>query len=411
MIRLDQALLYAGWGWPVVPVHCPAHGGCSCRKRACKHVGKHPRVKGGVHAATTDTRQIEVWHRRWPDANIGVATGAASGLVVLDQDPRHGSEHSLDALQSRYGRLPETVQAITGGGGVHSLFQHPGFRIRNDGAGLALGPGLDIRGDGGLFVAPPSLHLSGRNYEWELSSHPADVTVAAMPQWMSDLLLEHQSSTDRETEDTEDTEETEDTEATPVASVSPSLCLSVSQAIATTLPQREGERNRKLFDFARALRAVPTLCDKPLPQLKPAVREWHRAALPVIGTKAFDETWAEFAYAWPRVRSAMGVNPLAEALARVDAATLPPEASDYDSPATRRLLLLCRELQRASGAEPFFLSCRSAGGLLGIDHDAANKLLAMLVADGVLARARAGTTRTATRYRYVGGGRGEVAGA
>jgi len=196
MSRLDQALLYASWGWPVLPVHCPIPGGCSCGKRACKRIGKHPRVKGGAHAATTDVSRIEAWHRRWPDANVGVATGAPSGLVVLDQDPRHGSEHTLDALQSKYGRLPDTVQAITGSGGVHNLFKYPGIRIRNDGAGLTLGPGLDIRGDGGLFVAPPSLHENGRSYEWELSSYPGDVPVAPMPRWMLDLLLNHQA-TDR----------------------------------------------------------------------------------------------------------------------------------------------------------------------------------------------------------------------
>lgn len=146
---------------------------------------------------------------------------------------------------------------------------------------------------------------------------------------------------------------------------------------------------------------MPSLAGKPLRELKPVVRQWHAAAIAVIGTKAFDETWSEFSYAWQRVRSAMGQNPLAVALALADAAALPPIAAEYDSVTTQRLIKLCRQLQRGALAEPFFLSCRSAASLLNIDHDAANKLLNMLRGDGVLTLAMAGTTRKAARYRYV----------
>ena len=263
---------------------------------------------------------------------------------------------------------------------------------------------MDIRGNGGMFVAPYSLHKSGRNYVWEASCDPADVPVATMPDWLVELLIK--PKTDRETEDTEkaeETENTEDTEATPAASVSPSLCLSVSQAIELTLPDRVGQRNRKLFDFARALKSVPSLANAPVRDLKSAVRKWHEAALSVIGTKSFDETWAEFSYSWPRVRIPLGEETLARALKSADEATLPHAlAESYDSPSTHRLLKLCRELQRLTGDQPFFLSCRSAGKLLSIDHDGASKLLGMLVSDGVLLQAKKGTMRTATRYRYVG---------
>ena len=48
----------------------------------------------------------------------------------------------------------------------------------------------------------------------------------------------------------------------------------------------------KVFEFARALEAVPGFANAIVPQLKPAVRRWDAAAIPVIGTKCFDETWA-----------------------------------------------------------------------------------------------------------------------
>ena len=63
-----------------------------------------------------------------------------------------------------HGTLPDTVSLRTGGRGQHFYFQHPGVPIPNY-AGK-LGPGLDVRGEGGYVVAPPSIHLSGKPYEW-----------------------------------------------------------------------------------------------------------------------------------------------------------------------------------------------------------------------------------------------------
>ena len=46
----------------------------------CENIGKHPMTKNGVKDATTDLDQIRKWWQRWPNANIGVATGSASGI-------------------------------------------------------------------------------------------------------------------------------------------------------------------------------------------------------------------------------------------------------------------------------------------------------------------------------------------
>lgn len=177
--RLDAALRYAGCGWHVFPVHTPVpgFGMCSCGKADCPNAGKHPRTKNGVLDATLDGGVIHRWLVAWPDANIGIATGATSGLVVIDIDGEEGAE-SLLALQRQHGQLPNTVEQLTGGGGRHLLFKHPGKPIKN---GTGLRPGLDIRADGGYIVAPPSVHESGRAYAWEVSSHPDEVPVAALP--------------------------------------------------------------------------------------------------------------------------------------------------------------------------------------------------------------------------------------
>lgn len=81
--------------------------------------------------ATTDPEQIRRRWQRWPDANIAIATGGASGIIALDVDPRHGGDVSLDMLEFEHDPLPATVVQHTPGGGKHYLFRHPGGTIRN----------------------------------------------------------------------------------------------------------------------------------------------------------------------------------------------------------------------------------------------------------------------------------------
>jgi hypothetical protein len=150
--------------------------------------GKVPRTKHGIHDATTNEQIIREWWTRWPDANIGVRTGSASNLVAIDMDPRNGGDISLERLEAEHGPLPETVEGLTGGGGRHLLFQHPGGTVRS--RANALGPGLDVKGDGGYVVVPPSVHPTGRRYEWEIMHRPLEIPVAPLPDWMRPLLEE-----------------------------------------------------------------------------------------------------------------------------------------------------------------------------------------------------------------------------
>jgi len=87
-------------------------------------------------------------------------------------------------MLAEHSPIPETVEAITGGGGRHILFHHPGGRVRCS----KPGPGVDVKADGGYIVAPPSLHPSGRRYEF--SSRPGDVPVAECPAWLLERLRE-----------------------------------------------------------------------------------------------------------------------------------------------------------------------------------------------------------------------------
>jgi hypothetical protein len=185
---LEAALAHTRRGFKVIPLHTPIFEGgevrCSCRKANCQSIGKHPRTPKGLKDATTDEAKIREWWGKWPDANIGILTGEESNIVTLDVDPRHGGNQSLIELIAKHGELPSTLIFITGGGGSHFNFRHPGVKVRNVQASNKIGAGLDFRGDGGYIVAPPSLHASSRRYECPDAATP----LAQMPRWLLDKL-------------------------------------------------------------------------------------------------------------------------------------------------------------------------------------------------------------------------------
>jgi hypothetical protein len=175
----EVALRYAEHGWPVVPLHTPHAGGCSCRAERCGSAGKHPRTVHGLRDASTDAGQVRGWWRRWPDANLGVITGAGSGLLVLDVDLPEGPA-SLHRLEAAHAPLPATCTQRTGSGGRQLLFAHPGRPVGNR---ARLEPGIDVRGDGGYIVVPPSRHACGDRYQWISRMPPAPP-----PDWLLALL-------------------------------------------------------------------------------------------------------------------------------------------------------------------------------------------------------------------------------
>jgi hypothetical protein len=182
---LGAALEYAGRGWPVIPLHAPEGDVCSCGDPGCQNVGKHPRTLHGVKDAIRDKATIRGWWKQWPKANIGIATGARSGIVVLDSDPRHDGDTSLRGLEQEHGLVPEGPRVRTGGNGTHFYLKHPGTMVRSR-SGIA--PGLDVRGDGGYVVAPPSRHASGKRYRWAKGARPGHVKLPTPPKWLQSLM-------------------------------------------------------------------------------------------------------------------------------------------------------------------------------------------------------------------------------
>src|SRR5689334_19165877 len=125
------ALWYARRGYFVFPIHSMQNGKCDCHAAKCPSPGKHPRTAHGFTEASTDPNTINRWWGMWPHANVGIAAGM-SGLAVIDVDIDKGGDESLRDLEERYALLPDTVRAITGGGGAHIVFKKPasGFKSR-----------------------------------------------------------------------------------------------------------------------------------------------------------------------------------------------------------------------------------------------------------------------------------------
>jgi P4 family phage/plasmid primase-like protien len=178
---LEAALRYVRMGWPVFPLGIR---------------GKKPMIPegqggGGCKDATLNEEKAREWWTKWPQANIGLATGHR--FIALDKDPRDGGDDSLDFLVRHHGPLPKTIEQTTGTGGGHYLFQQPDFRVRNSqGNNGGIAQGIDIRGYHGYIVAPPSIHPeTGRAYCWEGMEELEQQKLAPAPGWLLDWLKKH----------------------------------------------------------------------------------------------------------------------------------------------------------------------------------------------------------------------------
>ena len=143
------ARLFAQAGVPVFP---------------CAPGGKNPLTEHGFHDATTSLGQVESWWRRFPAANIGMPTGSASGVVVVDVDV-HGV-NGYDAFrQARRAGLVDGWEALVRSptGGLHIYYPAAGGQQPSWQAGKA---GIDFRGDRGYIIVPPSRRIIDGETAW-----------------------------------------------------------------------------------------------------------------------------------------------------------------------------------------------------------------------------------------------------
>lgn len=178
------------------PVWQIRDGRCACpRGDACSSPGKHPITADGFKSATDDEAQLDAWEAQYPGCNWAIATGAVSGIFVVDQDIKPGKNGVAlwAALEAEHGQAPETRTVRTGGGGTQLYFKHPGFHVglSQNKLGNLKTPGIDVRGDGGYVVCPVSNHISGGSYELT-----RDIPCAAASPWLLSLIQSSSSVQD-----------------------------------------------------------------------------------------------------------------------------------------------------------------------------------------------------------------------
>lgn len=123
--------------------------------------------------------ELAKWVSDWPDLNIGILTGAPSGLLVLDID--YNGQAALDFIDEH--ELPATPRTVTSRG-YQLFFKNPSQPIKSR---SSVFPGVDVKADGGIVTVPPSIHLSGHQYKWNLT--PKDYELADLPEAMIKHLL------------------------------------------------------------------------------------------------------------------------------------------------------------------------------------------------------------------------------
>lgn len=161
MLNIEAAHSYSRAGWSIIPL---------------ERGSKKAHVKWKKYQTERATPEVlEQWWKQWPEANVGIITGAVSGIIVLDVDSAEG----FAEIEQR-GGIPETLSVVTSKG-RHYYFEHPGGTVGNFARKI---PGCDLRGDGGLVAAPPSIHATGFIYEWESEQTP----LAPAPQWLLEVL-------------------------------------------------------------------------------------------------------------------------------------------------------------------------------------------------------------------------------
>lgn len=182
----EEALGLAAAGWKVLPVWWLEDLGdvrvCGCGNPFCNAPGKHPLIATGkrLGAASSETTQVEAWWREWPNANVAVACGEASGVIVIDCDVKDDVDGDIVLREWLSGVgldddvVLRTLSQTTGSGGAHYLFRYePG--VKNCISWL---DHVDVKSDGGYILIAPSNHVTGGMYRWR------DITVpiATMPE-------------------------------------------------------------------------------------------------------------------------------------------------------------------------------------------------------------------------------------
>ena len=365
---LEWALEYYKWGWNVIPVRTKT---------------KRPALKSWKQYQTKrpTEKQIHKWFSG-NNRNIAVVLGPVSNdLVCRDFDKMQGYER----WGNLYCDLAKKLPTVRTAQGMHVYFEADVVGIKHFEDG-------ELRGKGGYCLLPPSLHPDGKVYQWV--NPLVNGNLLAIDPELAGFIPDVTERAERTDENLGELKEIV-------------VCKSIEEAIERTLPKDIHTRHRKIFDFARELKSMPEYMEAEPKEFRSVVEQWHKKALPNIGTKEFEETWIDFLKGWHKAKWKIGESPMAQIFEKTIQLE-PPKVAVEKYPEHNKLKLLvslCRELQRAAGENPFFLTVRTAGRLLDVAPMTISRWLFLLETDELIQTIEKGGTkenpRKATRFRYI----------
>lgn len=241
----DAAVAYASHGFRVHLVWgMRADGRCQCGKSTCvypenKSAGKHPIAARWQKTTTSDVDAVRDARSKRPNANVGIALGGDARLVAVDIDGEKGRASWATYIEANGRVAPVTLTQRTGrpDGGEQRIYslakRHDPKRLGNRASFRY--PGIDTRVDNGQVVVPPSVHGSGKRYEWIVRA-----PIAEIPDWLFELLAE-------EVKAPTTPRPAAATPTVPTAGLDPYLARVLERAAHDVATCTEGGRNQLLF--------------------------------------------------------------------------------------------------------------------------------------------------------------------
>jgi len=334
------------------------------------------------------------------EAQAAVNPGNYSGLgFALGPDETGNCWQGIDldsinenGLQQLAQNLPGYVETSPSGMGVHAIGYGRSFKVLGSN-----GTGVEAY-SGKRYFTVTGEYLRG---DLECLAEHVEQTLAPIHSAAFHRDIESQSSQDsqesQELQNYRQGEKREEGKANTISCEFPQNCH----------PLKKGHRNGVLFNLARHMKTEHP--NSKATDHKPVVERWHQEYLPVIGTKAWAETWSDFRTAWSKVKYLEGEGPLNQAFEVIDMTKPIPQHLQqlgYDEDLFR-VAQLCQLLAMNSpDRETFFLGNRSLAELIGVSQPSAGRILNMLVEDGILevvqiGKLEKGKPPAATTYRYL----------
>jgi hypothetical protein len=389
---LEEALRYRGLHWSIIPLLPRSKRAAGRWRRFCR---ERPR-----------RRDLQRWFVA-EDRNVAVVCGAVSDdLCVRDFD----IDDAYFAWKEKYPDLADRLPTSRTARGFHVLFRTD----RRDGTlpdkSVVKMPDGELRIKNCHTTLPPSVHESGRRYEWLREPHHGVPLVYSVAE--AGLI-------------------------SPVVKtgfggararvLAPCHCMPLhsqksgalsllfgadgrlseqafDDLLGWTLPTGPGMREACLWRLVRHLKTLQETRRLPVDEVEPVARRWWQLALPKIRTKEWFETWAAFARAWERAVIPMTENGgrMTEILDRARRAGCPAELRDrFGGDVCGLVAAICRELAAEADGGQFFLCRDTLSRLCGISQGRASACLQALIASRVIRRVKEAERRRAAEYVYL----------